>query len=145
MSDLAPPGEPGQIIAIQGVIRGADCAPIPYATVEVWQADAAGAYHDTKLRAALDADGVGAYGFRSVMPGAYLQATGYRPAHLHYRVSAPGFATLVTQIYFAGDPYLAPNDSCTTCGSDDPARIIALAPGDVTNFGRVDITLAPLR
>ena len=79
------------------------------------------------------------------MPGAYLQASGYRPAHLHYRVSAAGFATLVTQIYFAGDPYLAPNDSCTTCGSDDPARIIALALGDVTNFGRVDITLARAR
>ena len=51
----------------------------------------------------------------------------------------------MTQIYFAGDPYLAPNDSCTTCGSDDPARIIALIPGDVTNFGRVDITLASTR
>ena len=30
-----------------------------------------------------------------------------RPAHLHYRVDAPGHRTLITHIFLAGDKYLA--------------------------------------
>jgi protocatechuate 3,4-dioxygenase beta subunit len=31
----------------------------------------------------------------------------FRPAHLHFRISAVGFAPLTTAIYVAGDPFLA--------------------------------------
>ena len=31
----------------------------------------------------------------------------YRPAHVHVKVSAPGFLPLTTQLYFPGDPYNA--------------------------------------
>ncbi len=65
-----------------------------------------------------------------------------RPAHIHFRVSAPGFRTLVTQLYFEGDPYLQPNDSCGSCGSDDPARIMALDPVGERQAGTFDVTLA---
>jgi hydroxyquinol 1,2-dioxygenase len=30
----------------------------------------------------------------------------WRPAHMHFRISAPGFETLVTQVYREDDPYL---------------------------------------
>lgn len=33
------------------------------------------------------------------------------------------------QIYFEGDPFLPPNNGCTNCGSDDPARIIPIMRG----------------
>ena len=29
-----------------------------------------------------------------------------RPAHLHFKVAAPGYRTLITHIFVAGDPYL---------------------------------------
>ena len=36
---------------------------------------------------------------------------------------------MTTQLYFAGDPYLPPNDSCGSCTSEDPDRQVALARG----------------
>jgi len=132
---------PGKAIAISGFITDVDCAPIANAKLEVWQADADGDYHDDRLRATITANAAGAYAFTSIMPGRYLQATGLRPAHLHFKVSAPGFRTVVTQIYFAGDPYLQPNDSCATCASDDPARILDLTSVAGRDTSRMDVTL----
>jgi len=133
--------EPGTAIALSGIVADVDCEPIANAQVEVWQADAEGDYHDDRLRATLRCNALGAYAFTSIMPGRYLQATGLRPAHLHFRVTAPGFRSLVTQIYFAGDPYLQPNDSCATCASDDPARILELTTIDGLQTSRLDLTL----
>lgn len=139
--DLAG-GLAGALIAISGRVRDEACRPIPAATVEVWQADDAGGYHDDRLRGTLTAGADGAWAFDSIMPGRYLQASGLRPAHIHFRVSAPGFRTLVTQLYFEGDPYLQPVDSCGSCGSDDPARIIAMPTSAGRQRGVFDITLA---
>ncbi|MEX0859938.1 MAG: hydroxyquinol 1,2-dioxygenase, partial [Cucumibacter sp.] len=30
----------------------------------------------------------------------------YRPAHLHFMIAHPGYETLVTHLFIAGDPYL---------------------------------------
>jgi len=30
----------------------------------------------------------------------------YRPAHIHFMISAPGYSTLVTHLFLAGDKYL---------------------------------------
>jgi catechol 1,2-dioxygenase len=41
--------------------------------------------------------------------GRYLDAVGqhpWRPAHIHYKVTADGHEPLVTMVFFAGDPYL---------------------------------------
>lgn len=132
---------PGTPLAMSGQVLDADCLPIAGALVEVWQADEDGDYHDDKLRASLIADTDGRFAFTTIMPGRYMQATGLRPAHLHYRVSASGFRTLVTQIYFEGDPYLRPNDSCRTCGSGDLERIVPLTRRDGRDEGVCDITL----
>lgn len=141
IADLAA-GLAGALIAVSGRVRDAACRPIPHATVEVWQADDSGDYHDDKLRGTLVADADGAWSFDSIMPGRYLQASGLRPAHIHFRVSAPGHTTLVTQLYFEGDPYLQPEDSCGSCGSDDPARIIAMPAVAGRQRGVFDVTLA---
>lgn len=134
--------EPGEPMGLEGQVLDADCRPIPGAQVEVWQADREGDYHDDRLRATLIADAEGRYAFTSIMPGRYLQASGLRPAHIHFRVSASGFSTVVTQVYFAGDPYLAPNDSCRTCGSNDPDRIVAMSLHDGRLEGVCDVILA---
>jgi hydroxyquinol 1,2-dioxygenase len=41
--------------------------------------------------------------------GRLLQALGrhpWRPAHLHFTITAPGYERLVTQVFRRGDPYL---------------------------------------
>ncbi|NIN19808.1 MAG: hypothetical protein GTN82_17795, partial [Candidatus Aminicenantes bacterium] len=52
--------------------------------------------------------------------GRYRIMSGFRPAHIHFKVSHPGHEVLVTQLYFYGDPYLWPNDACgKACKSND--------------------------
>src|SRR5829696_1313930 len=43
----------------------------------------------------------------------------WRPAHIHFKVTAPGHRTLVTQVFFPDDPYLE-ND---TIGAVKPALV----------------------
>ena len=41
--------------------------------------------------------------------GRMLVASGrhpWRPAHVHFRIQAPGYRTLITHVFRAGDPYL---------------------------------------
>ncbi len=135
--------EAGTPIAMVGQVLDVECRPIVGAVVEVWQADDGGDYHDDRLRGTLTADADGRFGFTSIMPGRYAQASGLRPAHLHYRVSAAGYRTIVTQIYFEGDPYLSPNDSCRTCGSGDADRIVAMMNREGVLEGVCDVILAP--
>lgn len=97
----------GQILVVSGRVLGMpDCTPLAGALVEVWQADARGDYSQVGakqddagclLRASLRTGVDGRYAFRTVLPGEYPG----RPRHIHYRVSAQGHATLVTQLYFA--------------------------------------------
>lgn len=128
---LATADEPGDVLVITGRVVQEDCTtPIDGALLDVWQADAAGVYHaagtDYRLRGQmLTADG-GIYSFTTVKPGHYDG----RPAHMHFTISKPGFVPVTTQLYFTGDPFLPPNDSCTGCGSDDRDRVIPLSVGE---------------
>ncbi|MBZ0238649.1 MAG: hypothetical protein K8M05_40435 [Deltaproteobacteria bacterium] len=149
---IASATEPGDRIALAGIVHADDCAtPLAGAALDVWQADATGAYHEPnagepfRLRGQLDAAADGTWAVDTIRPGNYRNGPGWRPAHIHFIVSHPGYRTLTTQLYFAGDPYLPPNDSCTTCGSDDPARIIPLvarAGGGFTGDFRIVLARA---
>src|SRR4029434_3622096 len=70
-----------------------------------------------------DADGK--YRFLTIRPGAYPWRNTYnawRPAHIHFSVFGPAFATrLVTQMYFPGDPLLA-HDPIFKGSADEEAR-----------------------
>jgi protocatechuate 3,4-dioxygenase beta subunit len=49
----------------------------------------------------------GAYRFETILPGRYpLSPSRLRPRHIHCLVTAPEHRPVVTQLYFAGDPYL---------------------------------------
>ena len=105
----------GEKLSVSGRVVGApECAPLAGALVEVWQADARGDYTQVGakqddagclLRASLKTDAEGRYSFRTVLPGEYPG----RPRHIHYRVSARGHATLVTQLYFAHESGIPPD------------------------------------
>ncbi len=110
-TSLVTPGMRGYRLVVEGRIRAAGgiCAGLGGATVDVWQADHAGAYDlvGDVLRGVFVADGAGAYRVETIVPGRYLDGDRYRPRHLHVIVRAPGRPPLVTQLYFAGDPYNA--------------------------------------
>jgi hydroxyquinol 1,2-dioxygenase len=133
-ADLAG-GAPGAPFFVDAQVTDLGGRPIAGAKVDVWQADDDGLYDvqrpelgDTRrARGVLHTDAAGRVRFRTVAPTAYpvptdgpvgrmLLASGrhpWRPAHLHFRISAPGHATLVTHIFRDGDQYL---DSDTVFG-----------------------------
>jgi protocatechuate 3,4-dioxygenase beta subunit len=76
------------------VLSSPTCSPIANSRIEFWLAAPDGDYDDAH-RATVLPDRQGIYGFESNYPPRY----GRRPPHIHIRVSAPGFRTLVTQHY----------------------------------------------
>lgn len=124
----------GPEIAIFGQVTDADGTGVPHAWIDVWQTNAQGQYdlqaHDPSvmdMRGRLRCDADGRFHFRTVKPLGYSipmdgpvgdlvrrQARhGFRPAHIHFLVAAPGFRELVTALYFEGDPHV---DSDTVFG-----------------------------
>lgn len=85
----------GKGYVLQGTVRSSKgCIPVSKATIEFWLAGPDGEYDDAH-RATVIADASGSYRFESNRPQPYAG----RPPHIHIRVSAPGFKTLVTQQY----------------------------------------------
>ncbi len=85
----------GKGYTVSGVVRSAkDCSPVQGAQLELWLAGPDGKYDDS-YRATMHADAQGAFRFESHYPPPYSG----RPPHIHIRVSARGFKTLVTQHY----------------------------------------------
>lgn len=70
------------------------CRAIPRARIEFWLVNPEGNYDDAH-RATVIAGRRGGYRFESNRPVAYES----RPPHIHIRLSARGFRTLVTQHY----------------------------------------------
>jgi protocatechuate 3,4-dioxygenase, beta subunit len=127
----------GERIIVTGRVLDEDARPIPHTLVEIWQANAAGRYlhkwdqHDAPLDPNFAGvghtftDTGGRYRFATIRPGAYPWANhknAWRPAHIHFSVFGPAFATrLVTQMYFPGDPLLA-RDPIFNSTEDEVAR-----------------------
>jgi protocatechuate 3,4-dioxygenase, beta subunit len=131
-------GEPlGERIIVSGRVLDENGRPVPHTLVEVWQANAAGRYlhkwdqHNAPLDPNFTGcghtltDANGNYRFVTIRPGAYPwknHHNAWRPAHIHFSLFGPAFATrLVTQMYFPGDPLL-PVDPIFNCTADDAAR-----------------------
>jgi hydroxyquinol 1,2-dioxygenase len=168
--DLVGTGPPcvvtGRVLSVGGT-------PLPGAEIDVWQADDHGFYDVQQPgiqprangRGLFTADADGAFWFRTVLPchypiptdgpvGALLVATKrhpYRPAHIHFIVTAPGHRPLTTHIFVAGSPYIesdavfAVKKSLITefAPVDDPgqaARYGLVGPFHLANF---DIILQP--
>ena len=112
----------GERIVVSGRVLDEDGRPARHTVVEIWQANAAGRYrhkidqHDAPLDphfigcAHAVTDESGGYRFITIKPGAYPwnnHPNAWRPAHIHFSVFGPAFATrLVTQMYFPGYPLL---------------------------------------
>jgi hydroxyquinol 1,2-dioxygenase len=126
-ADIAQ-GAPGATLDVEIEVIDLQGSPIVGAEVDTWQADDDGLYDvqrpelgdKRRARGVFHTDAHGKVRFRSVLPTAYpvptdgpvgklLLATGrhpWRPAHMHFRIRAPGFATLITHLFRDGDRYL---------------------------------------
>jgi len=128
---LAPEDEPGTRMLISGVVRTLDCTlMISDAILDIWHADHGGAYDNQgfHLRGKVKSNAQGFYMFETILPGKYLNGASYRPSHIHFKITPPGFPTLTTQLYFEGDTDI-PGDAAASITSgqyDASHRIIAL-------------------
>ena len=132
--------DPAQRLVVKGKAFASDCSlPLPQATVEVWQANEKGIYDNTtayRLRGQVLTMEDGSYEFETVFPGSYDN----RPSHIHYRISAVGYSTLVTQLYFQGDPLIARDPFASPPSA--AARIVPLDKSSIKWKAQLDINLA---
>src|SRR5271154_5742396 len=113
---------------VSGRVSDLDGNPVAGAVLDVWQAQTNGLYDsqdaaldELHMRGKFRTDSEGRYLIRTVQPvnypipsdgpvGAMLKATGrhpWRPAHIHFVVSAEGYDPVTTHIFDRIDPYLA--------------------------------------
>lgn len=99
---------------------------IDFASVEAWQADPKGVYDLSNPRPSDSAEelwpNTGTYRVRftpygrhqcdifTVFPGPYSTSDFTREPHIHFRITKPGYETLVTQVFFPRDAELPPPD-----------------------------------
>jgi protocatechuate 3,4-dioxygenase beta subunit len=117
----------GDVLFVSGQVTSSDGAALSDAAIDVWQTGPDGGYdlwdprqppYNFRGRFGVDTDG--GYEFQTMVPrpytvptegpvGRYLEMVGqhpWRPAHIHFKVEAGGHERLVTQVFFAEDPYL---------------------------------------
>ena len=129
---LADVNELGQRIQISGQVFNLECSEIiPNTEIDIWHADDSGEYDNFgyNLRGKVFSNNQGIYTFETIKPGFYLNGSTYRPSHIHFKITPPGFSSLITQLYFAGDPYIA-SDFAASMNSgvyDATHRIIPLS------------------
>ena len=130
-NQLSTAGELGIPLKINGRITNLDCSQaLPNTEIEIWHANSNGEYDNTgfNLRGKAITDINGNYEFNTIFPGKYLNGSEYRPAHIHFKLSAPNATPIVTQLYFDGDTSI-PTDAAASISSgefDASQRIISL-------------------
>jgi hydroxyquinol 1,2-dioxygenase len=120
-------GLPGEPLFVEGTVSSPGGQPISGAAIDIWHSDTEGFYDVQRtglaglaLRGRFRTDSNGRFYFRSIMPSFYpipddgpvgkmLKATArhpFRPAHVHFMITASGYETLVTHVFAAGGRYL---------------------------------------
>lgn len=121
-------GVEGKALIISGRVLTTDGSPLSEAVVDVWHADTGGAYDNESdkflLRGRIRTGKDGLYRYETILPGQYDLGESKRPAHIHYKVSGEKHRTLTTQLYFAGDEFLARDPWART------SLTIPLTPGE---------------
>lgn len=121
--------ESGEPLIVSGTVRDTNGQALTGAELDMWQAtgDIPGQYSNVhpglpefNLRGRLRADERGRFEVETVVPAPYeirrsgptgelfelLGKSAWRPAHLHFKVSHPGYRTLTTQLFFTGHEHL---------------------------------------
>jgi len=144
---LASTEEEGTPIIISGRVFNLDCSEyIPDTIVDIWHANDAGQYDNVgyNLRGQVTSNEQGFYIFETIKPGKYGTGGSYRPSHIHFKITPPGFDTLTTQLYFEGDTDIPADPAASNVGDNDATnRIIPLTENSEGKFeGTWDIIIA---
>ncbi len=153
----------GQACFLSGRVLDPDGAPIVDARLDVWHSNSEGFYNVQQLetqpagnlRGVFHTDAEGRWWFQSIMPSSYpvpedgtvgnlLRAMGrhaWRPAHVHFIISAPGFQTLTTHLFVNGDTYL---DSDAVFGVKE-SLIVDFVQHEGFYTAEYDFVLEPVR
>ncbi|MFC0105278.1 dioxygenase family protein [Kibdelosporangium aridum] len=151
-------GIAGTPLFVTGTVTDTGGNPLPGAVLDVWQADADGAYEaqlpdidEARLRAKYRTRQDGSYCVRTIAPrgyaipmdgpvGALINQTDisyFRPAHIHFLIDEPGHRKLITHLFQEGSDYL---DTDVVFGTKD-ALVIPFAEkpaGPTPDGGHLD-------
>lgn len=125
-SIVTDPATGGTPLVMTGTVKDLDGRPVARASLDVWQVQPSGLYDieedpaKRNLRGRFETGGDGVYRFTTVRPvdytipddgpvGKMLRATGrrsWRPAHVHFMITADGFEPLVTHLFDESSPWL---------------------------------------
>jgi hydroxyquinol 1,2-dioxygenase len=139
-------GVSGQPLYVHGTVRDLNGTLVSGAVLDVWQADTDGAYEsqldvdEARLRAKYATREDGSYCVRTIRPKGYsipmdgpvgelvsrTDISHYRPAHVHFLVTAPGYQPLITHLFEHGAQYL---DSDVVFGTKDEL-VVPFVPRD---------------
>ncbi|MEP3346351.1 MAG: dioxygenase [Litoreibacter sp.] len=166
----------GKVLLVEGQVRDIEGNPIPNAELDIWQTAPNGLYSSQdedqdihSFHGLMNTDDTGHFKFTTVRPveytvpsdgpvGELLDAAGrhpWRPSHLHYIIKAPGFISLVTEVFPDDDPYLNQDtvfgvrDDLVMTYEDKPAGSFPEGlqlSGSVNEdylYVKFDVTLAP--
>lgn len=159
------PDEVGTLLLFQGQVRAVDGTPLGGAKIELWHADDDGYYSqfaegldipEWNLRGTIVTDEEGRFRITTIQPAPYAiptdGATGqmtvaagwspFRPAHLHLKVSHPGYQLITSQLYFVGGEF-TDNDIAQATKPElmlDPAPRTDGGPGNEVTY---DFVLDP--
>jgi protocatechuate 3,4-dioxygenase beta subunit len=102
-NSLLEQGMEGTHLILVGYVLDQNCAPLPNAWLDFWQADANGEYDNAgyRLRGHQFTDAQGRYYLETVLPGIYES----RPIrHIHVKVKSEGGEEATSQLYFPDQP-----------------------------------------
>lgn len=112
--------------------------------VQVWQANNEGDYDDsrdskdTNCRATVRVGSDGKFTISTLRPARYGSPSCTRAPHIHFKVSAKGYKSLTTQLYFADD--FSPDCGCgSACRASDAALHVKV---DKRGRGKFNFVLA---
>jgi protocatechuate 3,4-dioxygenase beta subunit len=142
-AEAEAPARKGIPLLISGTVYAADCeTPLAGVLIEAWQTDARGVYGPGQgnselrccyLQGTVKTDADGGYEIQTIRPGHYRGEESPPPAHIHLNVHHRD-AGVLTEVLFAGDPYLPAGESL--------AEVIRLRKDGSRLVGRFDIVLA---
>jgi len=145
-ASIATKGKGPQTVMYGRVVDSAGRG-IPNASIEIWQPDDEGWYDlqlqdpsQMDLRGRFYTDTEGRYYLRTIAPTGYMipmdgpvgdmiraqKRHGYRPAHIHFLVGAPGYREVVTALYLEGDAHI---ESDTVFGVTE-SLVVSVQPND---------------
>ena len=131
-------GASGKRLDLTGRVFNTEGKPVTHALLDVWQTDDEAQYDNEGfgMRGRLYTDDRGFYRLKTLIPKPYNVGNRFRPAHIHFKISAPEGPILTTQLYIKGDPNIAADPHAR------PSRMIRPKPAGRGTTARFDFVVS---